>query len=187
MVFTVSGNGYEDVVYAVFGEGEGLPKMGHLSADAPALSIDGKAIAVLGRETEEFPLTLRAMPGDYALTAHPAQLYYLHLIDKATGADRDLLADSSYTFRHRGHGSDAERFVVRLAPAMHGAEGETFAYTDGTSIVVRGEGLLQVFDMLGRLVMTCEVDSERHIPVTHFHTGVYALRLDGKSQKIVIR
>lgn len=187
LAFTVAGNGYEDVVYALFDEGEGLPKLGHLSADAPALSIDGKAIAVLGRETEEFPLTLRAMPGDYALTAHPAQLYYLHLIDKATGADRDLLADSSYTFRHRGHGSDAERFVVRLAPAMHGAEGETFAYTDGTSIVVRGEGLLQVFDMLGRLVMTCEVNSERHIPVTHFHTGVYALRLDGKSQKIVIR
>lgn len=187
LAFTVAGNGYEDVVYVLFDEGEGLPKMGHLSADAPALSIDGKAIAMLGRETEEFPLTLRATPGDYALTAHPAQLYYLHLIDKATGADRDLLADSSYTFRHRGHGSDAERFVVRLAPAMHGAEGETFAYTDGTSIVVRGEGLLQVFDMLGRLVMTCEVDSERHIPVTHFHTGVYALRLAGKNQKIVVR
>lgn len=187
LAFTVAGNGYEDVVYVLFDEGEGLPKITHLSADAPALSVGGKAIAVLGRETEEFPLTLRAMPGDYALTAHPSQLYYLHLIDKATGAERDLLADSSYTFRHRGYESDAERFVVRLAPAMHGAERETFAYTDGTNIVVRGEGLLQVFDMLGRLVMTCDVNSEQKILVTHFHTGVYALRLAGKSQKIVIR
>lgn len=189
--FAVSGNGYEDIAYAMFDEGEELPKMAHFNSEAPSISIpvNGRqfAIAVLDRSTEEFPLTINALPGEYAIKTTNPHLPYLHLIDKLTGTDRDLLNNTTYSFSHLGTQSLADRFIVRLAPSLHGGENGTFAYSDGNAVVVSGKGTLQVFDMLGRLVFKRDVNSSLQIPLSNFHTGVYLLRLGDKSQKLVIR
>ena len=187
--FTITGRGYEDVAYAIFGEGASLPKMAHLNNDAPELSIGGRAIALLDRETTEFPMALRACPGEYTITAHLSsslsQFSYIHLIDRISGSDNDLLVDSTYSFSQFVGTSVAERFLVRLSPdedsTLTEVNGKTFVHIDAGNVVVVGSGTL-----LGRLVFVREIYSGVRIPISNFHPGVYTMQLGGKKQRIVI-
>jgi hypothetical protein len=61
-----------------------------------------------------------------------------------------------------------------------------FAYQSGNDIIVSGEGELQVFDVMGRLVMSQQVNGVQTVEKPN-QTGVYILRLNGKTQKIVVR
>ena len=60
-----------------------------------------------------------------------------------------------------------------------------FAYQSGNSIIVSGEGELQVFDVIGRMVKTQQINGVETIST--LTQGVYILRVNGKTQKIVIR
>jgi hypothetical protein len=191
LAFTVSNEEFEDVAYARFDNGEGLPKIGHLTAEAPMLSIpvDSRryAIANLGNDCESFNLAFRGTNGSYTLTLkdNMAQMGYVHLIDRATGRDIDMLRQS-YTFSATGN--DADRFTVKLSPdAIESTEGH-FAYWNGDNWVVEGNGKLQVIDVVGRQVLSQEVDSQTTLSNAQFPgTGVYILRMAGKSQKIVVK
>jgi len=71
-----------------------------------------------------------------------------------------------------------------------GADGQdVFAYQNGDDVLVSGEGELQVFDLMGRFVMSKYVSGNELVKLTS--GGVYILRLlDGdklKTQKIVVR
>jgi hypothetical protein len=65
----------------------------------------------------------------------------------------------------------------------------TIALWDGDRWVIIGEGTLEAYDIMGRKIFSQEVSPlTSHLsPFTFPQTGVYILRLDGKSQKIVIR
>ena len=213
LAFTVKGNGHEDVAYAMLNDEGGmmndeqaaagnssliihhssLSKMPHLNAAAPSLSIDGYAIATLDEETKAFPLTLKAQPSEYTLaltsiTSGTSGTSYCHLIDKVAGRDIDLLRDSAYTFH--ANGNDAGRFLVKLSPDGGVESGEwrveNFAYLDGDKLVITGEGLLQMYDAMGRCLLTKDVNSSFIIHHSSFASGVYVLRLGEKTQKIVI-
>ena len=64
--------------------------------------------------------------------------------------------------------------------------GSIFAYQSGNDIIVSGEGELQVFDVMGRMVMTQQVNGVQRVEKPE-QTGVYIFRLNGKTQKIVIK
>lgn len=186
LAFTVSGNGYEDVTYAMLEEGEGLTKVAHLADEAPALSIpvDGSnyAIAYLGYEVESFPLTLNATAGEYtiALNNQISGLSYCHLLDKETGKETDLLK-GAYTFKANGN---SDRFTVLLNASIENGE---IAIWNGNSWIVNGEGTLQVFDVMGRRVYNQEVEGQSSLNTDELATGVYVIRLGEKSQKIVVK
>lgn len=65
----------------------------------------------------------------------------------------------------------------------------TFAYQQDNKIVITQPGLLEAYDMLGRLLFTVDIQySKFEILNSQFPaSGVYILRLDGKSQKIVVK
>ncbi len=186
LALTVSGNGYEDVAYAMLEEGKGLNKVAHLAEDAPALSIpvDGSnyAIAYLGYEVESFPLTLNAQAGEYtiALNNQISGLSYCHLLDKVTGKETDLLK-GAYTFKANGN---SDRFTVLLNASLENGE---IAIWNGNSWIVNGEGTLQVFDVMGRRVYNQEVAGQSSLNTDELATGVYVIRLGEKSQKIVVK
>lgn len=187
LAFTVSNDEYSDVAYAMFSNGEGLPKIGHLNPEAPMLSIDGYAIANLNESTESFPMSFSGN-GEYTLTVsgNTDVTGYLHLVDRLTGRDIDLLSTPSYSFT----GSPvSDRFTVKLRPDDNeGSSTSRFAIFDGNSLVINGEGTLEVYDVMGRRLMSAEVTgSEYRIPGSDLHTGVYVLRMNGNSQKIVIK
>jgi len=157
--------------------------MGHLNAEAPSLSIDGYAIASLDEETEAFPLTLKAQPGEYTIgLTSPTSLSYLHLIDRLAGRDIDLLRDSSYTFTVSAGSAGGDRFLVKLSPDAQETHSPHFAHWDSDRLVVTGEGTLEAYDVMGRQLFTKEIS-----PSIFPAAGVYVLRLGGQSQKIVVK
>ena len=125
--------------------------------------------------------------GQYTLSINPENLEmnYLHLIDNITGADVDLLRTHSYTFI----GSPADRTArFKIVFRNVGDNGDDiFAYQNGSDIIVRGEGELQIFDVMGRLVARQHIDGAGTLHAASIPTGVYIFRLNEKSQKIVIR
>jgi len=190
--FTLTGLGYTDVAYALFAHGEGLRKVSHLNSGAPSLSIlqesTDYAIANLDGTTDAFPLKLHATPGEYTISSNAINIAYCHLIDRLAGRDIDLLRQHAYTFT--SNGNDGDRLLVRLRPA---SEDGIFAYQNGNSIVVNGEGELQVFDVTGRLLSSVRLDgtlSADRASLGILRSGVYLLRLlgnDMKTQKIVVK
>ena len=200
LAFSIADTAYEDVVYARFSEGEGFPKVGHLSEEAPMLSINGYAIAHLADTVTMFPLTLQAQPGEYTISSFTSHLWlhkvadhsspftYLHLIDRVAGRDIDLLKTPSYNFTATG--KDANRFLVKLLPRADGdVRAPRFAHQQGGEIIIDGEGTLEVYDVIGRRLFYQEISPlTSHLSPSNFPAaGVYLLRLNGQSQKIVIR
>jgi hypothetical protein len=108
---------------------------------------------------------------------------YLHLFDKLTGSDVDMLQEKEYSFI--GSVADnADRFLVRLCPLN---DTGTFAYQSGDDIIVEGVGELEVFDVMGRMVMKRQINGIETVCESSLQTGVYILRLEEKTQKIVVR
>lgn len=191
LAFTVSNDEYSDVAYAMFSNGEGLPKMSHLNAEAPMLYIptdEGRyAIAMMEESVESFPLNFNGY-GEYTLSVNNSTAFgYLHLIDRATGRDIDLLRQSTYTFNANG---SSDRFTVKLSPSMEENGRAIFVWQENGNVVVEGDGDLQVFDVMGRQLGTTHVDGTTTFSrgdLGMSHSGVYVLRLNGNSQKIVVK
>ena len=190
MWFTISNNEFEDKACVKFKEGHGLNKIEHLNEEAPMLYIhhNGEDFASvdMNPEVKAFDLYFEAKTtGQYTLKVEKTGAYsYLHLIDKVAGKDVDLLEEDEYSFV--GSPADkADRFIVRLE-LSEDAENSVFAYQSGDEIIVSGEGELQVFDVMGRLVMQKHVNGIGTWHAASVQNGVYILRLKDKTQKIVI-
>jgi len=191
--FSVANSDYEDVTYAVFNDGYGLDKINHRNPDIPMIYINQNgedyAIATMSDEIKSFNLNFKAMKtGQYTLSCDKdGDFSYLHVIDKLTGRDIDMLLDEKYTFIGSPHDTDA-RFIVRLSYNGGADESDKFAYQNGDDIVVCGVGELQMFDVTGRHIMTTTINGVETIKAPS--SSVYILRLLGneiKTQKIVVR
>ena len=188
ITFTVSNGEFRDVAYARFDGSAVLPKIGHLEPNAPALSIpvNGKkyAIADLGNGCESFDMVFSGI-GDYTISAS-GDATYLHLIDKVTGSDIDLLSQP-YTFK-AGIGDITSRFIVKLVPDGETVSAGNFAFRNGNGWTIEGDGTLEAYDALGRRIFAQEISSSNYqLSKASFPAaGVYVLRMGGNSQKIVV-
>ena len=191
IMFTVKNSVYSDVAYVLFKEGRGLNKIEHRNADIQMLYVinDGEdfAIADMNDNTKLINLGFEAKTmGQYTISVKAeGEFSYMHLVDKLTGDDTDMLMENSYTFVGTP-GDRLDRFVLRLDyNAGHSTDSETFAYQSGSDIIVSGEGTLEVYDVLGRLVSTQRVSGVQTIAAPQM--GVYIFKLNGKTQKMIIR
>ena len=195
--FMVSNNQYEDIAYAWFDKGTSLNKISHRNSNIPMIYIpqDGQkyAIATMGDDTEMFNLNLKAMTtGEYTLSFKAEGNYnYLHVIDRFTGEDIDMLLDGEYTFIASPR-DDENRFIVKLRYNANGNvdANNIFAYQCGDELIINGNGELQVFDVMGRYVATYNVNGNMRISASQFENAMYIFRLVGSevmTQKIVVR
>ena len=196
--FTVANSEYEDVTYALFDNTIGLNKISHRNAEIPMVYIpqNGQdyAIATMSDETQAFNLNFKAMTtGQYTLRLKTKGNYsYLHVIDRLTGEDIDMLLEGEYSFI--GSPRDNEnRFIVKLnynATIDEVETGDSFVYQNGDELVVNGKGTLQVYDVMGRFVESYEVNGNKRISASQFANSVYIFRMVGETvmtQKIVVR
>ena len=193
--FMVSNSQYEDAAFALFDDSYGLNKIEHRNPEIPMLYINKDnrdlAIATMSDNTKSFNLNFKAMTtGMYTLRYDSEGEYnYLHIIDRLTGADVDMLLEGEYSFI--GTPNDNEnRFIVNLEYMPNYSEGnnEIFAFQSGDEILVSGSGELQIFDVTGRSVMTTTINGAESINLSA--KGVYIFRLVGseiKTHKIVVR
>lgn len=121
---------------------------------------------------------------------------YLHLIDNITGTEVDCLAQESYVFQ-ASPTDYASRFKLVFAPS--GVEengdlplqGKYFAYLSNHTLVVEGQGRLDLLDLQGRLLKSATVNERQNgLSVEGLAQGVYLLRLTESNmtrvQKIII-
>ena len=171
-----------------FNENESMPKFNLLEGRAklyiPKRDND-YAIAFSNRQGEVPVHFVAKEAGRYTIKFEGKDLKEIKLIDKFENVVIDLGIDDSYTFI--GTPADSrDRFVIRFENSDI-SENPTFAYQNGSDIIVSGNGELQVFDVMGRMVMTQHVNGIETCHGASLQTGVYIMRLNEKTQKIVIK
>ena len=186
---------FTDMAYVQLGEGNTLRKMS-INDNTPLVYVmqDGKDYASTTVEAYKasIPVNFKAAKtGIYTINVKTTgvDMDYLHLIDRYTGEDIDLLLESKYSFL-ASKGDDESRFILVFTAndANINANDDIFAYQNGNNIIISGEGELQIFDVMGRMVSTQNVNGTETINVNT--QGVYIFRLVGseiKTQKIVVR
>ena len=142
----------------------------------------------------EMPVNFRANEnGQYTISVNPkgVEMIYLHLIDNLTGADVDLLQTPEYTFNAKTT-DYASRFKLMFSINQEDGPSTgsgTFAFISNGNLIVNGEGMLQIIDVLGRVIVSR--DGVHTVSTNGMTAGVYVLRLingeDVKVQKIVVR
>ena len=195
VVLNIVGNNGNVIDRAIvrFGEGGTLPKFmineNNTKIYFPQEDADYAVVRSNGEGS--MPVNFKAKEmGKYTVSVETEDIdiNYLHLIDRLTGADVNLLLDNEYSFI--ASGSDIEsRFILSFNEnGYNAASDETFAFQNGNDIVVNGEGELQIFDVTGRMVMNTVVNGIQTVNVPA--NGVYVFRMIGetvKTQKIVVK
>ena len=115
---------------------------------------------------------------------------YLHLIDNLTGADVDLLQTPQYSFNATADDPGC-RFRLAFSSSSSASSQTDFAYFDGSEWVIKtdGDAILQVVDMMGRVVVSRNVTNR--FSTRGIAPGVYFMRLindsNVRTQKIVVK
>lgn len=118
---------------------------------------------------------------------------YLHLIDKRTDSDIDLLAMPEYTFEAKASDNASRFTLVFNESGIASVSAEPFAYVSNGNIIINAatdKATLQMIDVTGRIVVSYTGDAIDHVSTSGMTPGVYVLRLvrgeNIKTQKIVI-
>ena len=176
-----------------FSENSNLPKFTLLEANSKLYIPQGnEEYSIVSTEAQgEIPLNFKVNEnGTYTLTvdSENVEMNYLHLIDNLTGNDVDLLAMPSYTFEAKTNDYVSRFKLVFFSREDVESDNAPFAYISNGNIIVYEEGILQIVDLAGR-ILVCR-DALNAFPLTDLTSGVYVLRLitaDGvKTQKMVI-
>ena len=157
----------DDKAYVKMNEGMSMPMLDFRGKSSSVyLTRNGQAYTMLVRDNaESIDLCYRPIRhGQHTLKVTTDDLDYLHLFDRLTGADIDLMATPSYSFESTS-GDYPSRFQLRFSPDSD-SDSDQFAYYADGRIVVNGEGTLQIYDLTGRMVEN-----------SHLAPGVYILRL----------
>ena len=144
------------------------------------------AIAYSNRHGD-IPLNFKAKElGQYTISFEGTDLNNIELIDLLENLVIDLGENPSYTFI----GSPADRqarFIIKFENSEVSESSATFAYQSGTDIIVTGEGELQIFDLMGRMVAKQYINGVENWHAASVQTGIYILKLNEKTQKIIVK
>ena len=184
---TLKSNGHVmDEIFLSFNAGDAIGKFNFTEHTAQMYVMqDGQACAIATTETtSQTPLHFKTTSnGNFSLTVVPenVDIRSLWLFDNVTGADVDLLATPIYSFSATpiDYSSRFKLFVNTDHGIGEESEEKPFAYFSNGNIVipdVETAGILQVIDVIGRVVMETTVEGHTTIPFVA-SAGVYVLRL----------
>ena len=143
----------------------------------------------------KIPVNFKAVAdGEYTITinANNVEAHSMYLRDNFSGETIDLLESPSYTFKATANDDEA-RFTLlfdfnNYTGIDENLTSDLFVYQYGNEIIVNGEGTLEVFDVMGRMVLNTKVNGVQKVNVPA--NNVYIFKLMGetvKTQKIVVR
>ena len=177
---------YQDMAIVSFNEGSKLGKFVFNEENSKLyIPQDGRDYAIAYAKREgEVPLSFKAKTtGRYTISFEGDDLNGVQLIDKFEDITVNLNDVRSYTFV--GSVADSpDRFT--LVFNSEATIGNSFVYQNGSDIIVNGNGELQVFDVLGRMVATMHINGVETMSTSSLQSGVYVFRLNGKTQKVIV-
>ena len=192
---TVANEKYDDKTYVLFKKGLGLNKVAHMNENIPMVYVidnnEKLAIATMNDNVKEVSLGFEAMTmGEYtiAVKAQNCKFNNMTLIDKMTGEKTNLLTDS-YTFMATTN-DEPNRFTLTLN--NDNDNDNDFIYINNNEMIINnieGNGLVQIYDMMGRSVATYNVSGSANISMETLSEGVYIVRMTDangvKTEKVV--
>ena len=198
-----SNDDFTDRAYVQFEKGNTLHKMELRDKQHKVYVMqDGEKYAstTIDQTEGELPVNFEVVKnGTYSISVgvKGVKVEYLHLIDHLTGADVDLLATPTYTFKANTN-DYASRFRLVFSSNNNGIEEAeevstaSFAYFDGSRWMVDNsdEATLQVIDVMGRVLSSETLNGNAEVGINQ-PAGMYMLRLINgdsvKVQKVVVR
>lgn len=198
----VANSDYEDIAYVNFNNKErGLRKIAHMNEDAQMVyvPVDGVnyAIANMSTDVKEIPVSLEAYTmGKYTISIDASNCNFeeIYLRDNFTGEIVDII-NGDYTFVATSS-DEAERFTLMIINNNDDNSdiiNQNFAYISNGEIIINnieGSGNVQIFDVMGRMLVTRDVNGSANISTETLTNGIYIIRLiddNGiKTQKIAI-
>jgi len=193
----VAGNedGYDNACIQIE-EGNTLRKM-NIAKKTSVYVIDNGddyAAATIHELAGTMPVHFNAIAdGEFTITVNAKNIEpsTMMLYDNQTGELIDLLETPSYSFKASAEDEDNRfKLIFDFNNNYNGVEdnftSEIFVYQSGDELIVNGEGELQIFDVLGRLVTSKNISGVERISKPA-QTGVYIFRLNEHTQKIVIK
>ena len=185
---------YEDNAYVLFKEGRSLNKINHMNENIPMVYVidNNEKLAIANiDDANEIALGFEAMTmGEYtiAVKAQDCKFNSMTLTDNMTGEKTNLMTDS-YTFMATTN-DEPNRFTLTLN--NDNDNDNDFIYIHNNEMIINnieGNGLVQIYDMMGRSVATYNVSGSANISMETLSNGVYIVRMTDangvKTQKVV--
>lgn len=205
-LFASDSEGNREVATAELGRPEngGALKIEGMQMGKCTMSISNQGerygIAFIEGNPEEVAVHFHATEdGDFTMkwNTYNGTFSYLHLIDNLTGMDIDCLSQSEYKFT-ASTGDYASRFKLKFEftgveeNESASANSASFAFFHQGSLVVNGQGNLELIDLSGRVLMTKNLgEGQSTVALPEVPEGLYLLRLaddsNVKTQKIIIK
>ena len=167
---------------------EGFDKLENFNKDIAEIYVkeEGRRYGILNYENdvEEIELYFDAKRmGEYTINAiTEGKFQSITLIDRQTGVETDLLT-SSYTFKAVSN-DDSDRFAIRIS------NNDKFVYQSSDELIINAEGLVQIVDVMGRVIYNVEQNGVNRINVSDLEKSTYIVRNinnnEVKTQKVVI-
>ena len=187
--------GNDNVIINLAGEQEGFPKIKNFNEDIAVVYVYDNStpygIYNCESDVQEVELVFKANTfGEYNFHVETEGMFEsITLFDKLTEAETNMLT-GSYTFTTTPK-ENGNRFVLKFAKGKGSNEDDKFAFLSGNELIIEAEGVVQIVDVMGRVVYSNEVTSDNNrIDTSKFNTAAYIVRLitnDGiKTQKIVV-
>ena len=170
----------------------GFAKLDNFNKDIAVIYVqdNGKRSGILSydEDVEEINLYFDAKKmGEYTINAiSETDFASVTLVDLHNGNETDLLT-SSYTFKATSS-DDPDRFVLRISREN---TDENFIYKSGDDLVINAKGMVQIIDVMGRIVYSENIINGSHrINISNYNSATYIVRVvnanEVKTQKIVV-
>ena len=193
---TATGNaGKDNVVINLAGKSEGFDKLQNFN-DAIAtvyVAEEGKNYGIYSCDTDvqEVELSFNANKmGNYTISIEPnGKFQTVTLVDRFTGIETNMLLED-YHFTAMSD-ANTNRFIVKFANGQQTIDNSQFVYQSGGELIINAQGMIQIVDVLGRVVYQSEHFNDiNRIGVENFDNASYVVRCvngkEVKTQKIVI-
>ena len=183
-IVSLSGDEYED-----------YKKLENFNKDIANIYVAeyGNKYSIVNRDedVEEVEFCFNAKKiGNYTIDVIPhGDFASVKLYDRVENVETDMLSGKGYQFFALNTKDNYNRFVLKFVKKSDMEEGN-FVYQSGEDLVIEAEGLVQIIDVMGRLVYSGEHSGISRVSVSGMENSAYIVRNINnngvKTQKIVI-
>ena len=187
--------GNDNVIVNLSGKEEGFPKIQNFNEDIALVYVFENSVPYgvynCNSDALEVELIFKATRmGEYNIHIEPnGEFQYITLVDKVNDIETNMMT-SSYSFNATPK-ENGNRFLLKFAKDEGKNDQNNFVYQSGEELIIETEGVVQIIDVMGRIIYSNEVTSDNNrIDISELHSATYIVRLINgngvKTQKIVV-
>ena len=175
-------------------EYEGFKKLENFNENISQVYVSeyGTHYGIVNRDADveeiEFCFDVKKM-GYYTISVTPnGDFSSVILYDRVEDVETEMLTGGGYRFMAQNANDNYDRFVLKLAKKP--ADEDIFVYQSGDELIVNAEGLVQIIDVMGRIIYSGNQNGVNRINVSGMENSACMIRNinnnEVRTQKIVI-